>query len=35
MLDDLESRTIKAHVFLYSFKQVILNESNEPLKKKK
>ena len=35
MLDDLESRTIKAHVFLYSSKQVILNESNEPFFKKK
>ena len=33
MLDDLESRTIKVHVFLYSSKQVILNESNEPFQK--
>ena len=34
MLDDLESRKIKIPVFLYSSKQVVLKESNEPFKKK-
>lgn len=33
MLDDLESRILKVHVFLYSTKRVILNESNEPFYK--
>lgn len=33
MLDDLESKTIKIHAFLYSSKQVNLNESNEPFYK--
>lgn len=33
MLDDLEGKTIKIHAFLYSSKQVNLNESNEPFYK--
>lgn len=33
MLDDLESRILKVHVFLYSIKRVILNEANEPFYK--